>query len=246
MKKWLLLIILAASSFAFGQSAFAKAEQLLDSNKHKQAETSFLELHKKDPTNLKVIQKLGEIQAYYENYERAADWFELLVNAQPENAEFNFKYGAALGLLAKESSKFKAIGILDDVKVHLKKAADLDKNHIDARYALSQMYCELPGIVGGSIKKSKCYADELLEISPVDGYFAHGFIYEYEEEYASAERVYKKAIEVGGSITCYRKLATLYEKKMKDPAAALRVLEKASLAFPDDQKLRNDITRLSS
>jgi tetratricopeptide (TPR) repeat protein len=246
MKKILLLLVLVLGVDAFGQSAFVKAEQLLSSNKYQKAQTSFLVLHKEDPTNLKVIQKLGEIEGYYENYEKAAEWFKLLVEAQPKNAEYNFKYGGALGLLAKESSKFKALGLLDDVKEHLQKAADLDKNHIQSRYALSQMYCELPGIVGGSIDKSKAYADELLKISPVDGYYAHGFIYEYEEEYANAEKMYARAIEVGGSITSYRKLANLYERKMKDGNAALKILEKAATKFPNDQALSSDISRLSS
>jgi tetratricopeptide (TPR) repeat protein len=246
MIKLVTFLIFIISSSVCGQSAFAKAEQLLASNKHKEAEVSFLKLHKDNPNDLKVIQKLGEIQGYYENYERAADWFKLLVNAQPNNAEFNYKYGAALGLLAQESSRFKAFGILDDVKTHLKKAAALDKNHIDARYALSQMYCELPGIVGGSISTSKMYADELLAISPIDGYYAYGFIHEYQKDYTDAERVYKKAVEEGGSVTAYRKLATLYEKKIKDNRAALAVLESALKKFPENQQFRRDIARLSS
>jgi tetratricopeptide (TPR) repeat protein len=246
MKKILLLLIIISSGSVCAQSAFAKAEQLLSSKKYTQADSILRAMNKEAPNDLKVIQKLGEIQVHYKNYQEALDWFKMLINAQPNNADFNFRYGGTLGLLAKESSRFKVMGMLGDVKEHLKKAARLDPQHIQARHALSQIYCELPGIIGGSISKSKAYADELLKISPVDGHFAYGFIYEYEKEYTNAENSYKKALEIGGSLTCYRKLADLYEKRMKDRVAALKVLKKAFVKFPGDSALKKDITRLGT
>jgi tetratricopeptide (TPR) repeat protein len=97
--------------------------------------------------------------------------------------------------------------------------------------------------VGGSIKQSRFYANELLNISPVDGYLAHGLIDEYEEEYEKAVISYKKAVETGGSLLTYRKLATVYENKLKDNKKALQTLKRAQEQHNDNQ-LTADIAGL--
>lgn len=52
------------------------------------------------------------------------------------------------------------------------------------------LYIELPGIVGGSERKAQKYADELMQLSKVDGYLANGYINEYFERYQKAESDY--------------------------------------------------------
>jgi hypothetical protein len=72
----------------------------------------------------------------------------------------------------------------------LKKAIKLNPAHIDARWALIELYIKLPGIVGGETKALK-YASELSKISSVDGYLSRGHIDEYYRRY-KRERQYKK------------------------------------------------------
>ena len=107
-------------------------------------------------------------------------------------------------------SKLKALGIIGDVKRSFLKAAELDPNHIDARWALVELYVSLPGIVGGSNSKALKYANELQKLSKVDGYLAKGYVYEYDDKPELAEKYYKLAIKVGGSVTCYEKLSNFY------------------------------------
>ena len=45
------------------------------------------------------------------------------------------------------------------------------------------IYIQLPGIVGGSETKAIKYSNELLKLSPVDGYLSRGQIEEYFERY---------------------------------------------------------------
>ena len=78
-----------------------------------------------------------------------------------------------------------------DVKDAFLKAAELDPNHIDTRWALVELYIQLPGIIGGSKSKSFKYANELEALSKVDGYLAKGYIYEYDNEPENAEKYYK-------------------------------------------------------
>ena len=85
---------------------------------------------------------------------------------------------------------------------------------------------QLPGIIGGSKSKSLKYANELENLSKVDGYLAKGYIYEYDNEPELAEKYYKLAIKEGGSLTCYEKLTTLYENQ-KQPQKAIANIQEA-------------------
>ncbi len=194
--------------------------------------------------SLASIERRGDRAAENGKYEKAKNFYKQLVDSKSDNAEYHFKYGAALGLYAKEVSKFKALGMLDDIKFHLKRAIELDKNHIEARHALSQMYCELPGIVGGSYNNAQEYAEQLLKISPVDGYLALGFVAEHQENYDKAAKHYNDAIEVGQSVTTYRKLILLNEKKLDNPRKALYLTNKALAIHPSSDRLKQDKIRL--
>ena len=126
---------------------------------------------------------------------------------------------------AKEANKFKALGMIDEVRSSFEKAIQLNPNHIEARKALVELYLQLPGIVGGSEKKATKYANEIFAISPIDGYIAKGKIAEYFNRYSEAEVQFKKAIELGQSRKIAQNLANLYKYKMNLPEKAKSVLE---------------------
>uniref|UniRef100_UPI002606D31E tetratricopeptide repeat protein n=1 Tax=Flavobacterium sp. TaxID=239 RepID=UPI002606D31E len=152
-------------------------------------------------------------------------YYKKLKTQFPKNANYHFKFGGALGLKAKESNKFKALGMIDDIENEFLTAAKLDSKHIESRWALVMFYTELPAIVGGSESKAQKRADELLKISPVDGHLSKGYIAEYFKRYKEAEKQYIKAIEVGQSKTTYQKLADLYKNKMNSPEKAKQILD---------------------
>jgi tetratricopeptide (TPR) repeat protein len=235
MKKILFALLFLTGTVVYGQSAFAKAEQLYRAEKYDKALFSFSKLYEQDSTDLNVVERLGDIAGHKKDFETAMNYYKLLLEIKPKDAHYNFKYGGAMGLYAKGCSKLKALSMLDDIKMYLKRAARLDSNHIESRHALSQLYCELPGIVGGSIMKSRSYAVELLKLSPVDGHLAHGFIDEYEEDYGKAIASYSKAVETGGSLVTYRKLAAVYEDKLKNYEKAIKVLKRAQQQHQDKQ-----------
>ena len=126
---------------------------------------------------------------------------------------------------AKESNKFKALGLISEVKSSFEKAISLNPKHIEARLALVELYLQLPGIVGGSEKKALLYANEIAQISAVDGYLSKGHIAEYFGRFKEAEVQYKKAVEISKSKNAYRILANLYKNKMGQPEKAKSILE---------------------
>lgn len=220
-----LKIILFFPLLIFAQSDFERGEKLFLQSKYDLAKPIFEHWIKENPNHIKAIEYLGDIEGTNKSWDKAMTYYDKLRKLKPAEANYHYKYGGCLGMKAKESNKFKALGMIDDIKASFEKAIQLNTNHIEARWALIELYLELPGIVGGSEKKAQKYASELLKISPVDGYLAKGRIAEYFERYIEAERNYARAIAVGGSKTTYQKLANLYKNKMNQPEKAKLLMQ---------------------
>jgi tetratricopeptide (TPR) repeat protein len=220
-----LKIILLFPLLLSAQSDFERGEKLFLQSKYVLAKPIFEDFIKANPNHLKALEYLGDIEGANKSWDKAMTYYDKLRKLKPAEANYHYKYGGCLGMKAKESNKFKALGMIDDIKASFEKAIQLNANHIEARWALIELYLQLPGIVGGSERKAQKYAGELAKISPVDGYLAKGRIAEYFERYIEAERNYARAIAVGGSKTTYQKLANLYKNKMNQPEKAKKVLE---------------------
>lgn len=211
---------------------FEKAIQLYQNQKYGQAKILFENYLKQNPADSKAMEYLGDIAGYEKNWDEAISYYKKLKIQSPEKANYWYKFGGALGMKAKSVSKLKALGMIDDIESSFLKAAQLDKKHIDARWALVVFYIELPGIVGGSEKKALAYSNELLALSKVDGYLSKGYIDEYFGRYQKAENSYLKAHEIGNSKTTFQKLYNLYTNKLKDKTKAVQLKER----FDNDKK----------
>lgn len=223
MKPFLYLIM--CPILAFGQTNVDTIEQLLKNKQFEQAERQAVLFLKHQPQNLKAIELLGDAYGHQKKWDNAINQYKKLVKANSANANYHYKYGGALGMKALEN-KLKAISFIGDVKNAFLKAAQLDPNHIDTRWALVELYMQLPSIIGGSKKKALLFANELEGLSKVDGYLAKGYIYEYDDNAQLAEKYYKMAIKEGGSLTCFDKLTQLY-KNQNQPQKAIANIEAA-------------------
>ena len=223
-----LIIFLLTVSIGFSQSKLEQAKSFLNEKSFGKAETILEKELETNANNLELIELLGDAYGHQKKWDEAIKQYEKLVKAKPNVANYHYKFGGATGMKALIVNKFSALGLIGDVKSSFLKASQLDPKHIDARWALVELYMQLPGLIGGSKSKSLKYANELEALSKVDGYLAKGYIYEYDDEPKLAEKYYLKAIKVGGSLTCYDKLTKLYETE-KQPEKAVANLEKAKL-----------------
>jgi tetratricopeptide (TPR) repeat protein len=219
-----LVVFFSFLSF-FSTPDFEKAEKLFQQGKYEQAQVLFEKIVKDNPSDYKSIEYLGDIAGHQKKWDKAILHYEKLKKQFPKNADYYYKYGGALGMKAKESNKFKALGMIDDVEQSFLTAAKLDPKHIESRWALVMLYIELPGIIGGSEKKAKKYSNELMNLSKVDGYLSQGYIDEYFNRYSKAETNYVKAHELGNSKTTFQKLYNLYLNKLKDKVKATKLKE---------------------
>jgi tetratricopeptide (TPR) repeat protein len=220
-----LLFFLIYTPFLFSQSNFEKGEKLYAQNKFPEAKINFEHYLESFPSDTKTIEYLGDLCGREKDWDNAIKYYEKIKKQHPQNANYHYKYGGALGMKAKESNKFAALGMIEDVEDAFLTAAKLDSKHVDTRWALVMFYIEIPAIIGGSEKKAQKYADELMALSKVDGYLAKGYIDVYFKRYKNAEIYYKNAHIVGNSNTTFEKLYDLYLNKMKDKAKAIKLKE---------------------
>ncbi len=223
----IVLVLLFISSFSVAQTGYQEALSLFIDNQFEAAEPLFKAHLESNPNDLKTIEYLGDIAGHKKQWDKAIGYYKSLVVAKEDNANYHYKYGGVMGMKALEVNKLKALTMIGDIKKAFKRAAKLDSNHIDVRWALVEFYIQLPGIIGGSERTAITYADELENISKVDGYLAKGYIAEYSNRPKDAEIFYKNAIKVGGSVTCYQKLTNLYENTTKEPRKAIANIEEA-------------------
>ena len=214
------------SSICFSQTSKEKAKNHIAEKNFKKAQQEMVTFLASNPNDKEAIELLGDAYGHQKKWDAAIKQYKTLAEKESNNANYQYKYGGALGMKALSVNKFKALGIIGDVKKAFLKAAELDPNHIDARWALVELYVSLPGIVGGSNSKALKYAAELQKLSKVDGYLAKGYVYEYDDEPELAEKYYRLAIKVGGSVTCYEKLTNFYESE-NQPNKAISNIEEA-------------------
>ncbi|TVZ53169.1 tetratricopeptide repeat protein [Dokdonia sp. Hel_I_53] len=244
MIKWILLFLIPFLSFGQEYNAFAKAESLYKAGKYQKAKPIFESYLKSHPNNLRVIEYLGDIEGYAKRWDAAIPYYKTLIEKDVRNPDYHYKYGGVLGMKALEVNKFTALTMIGDIKEAFEMAATLDPKHIEVRWALVEFYIQLPSIVGGSIKKAQNYADELLRISEVDGYLAHGHIADYNDNPKDAERFFKKALSVGGSVTCYEKLSDHYEKNGV-PEKSQSTLKKAQEVHKTSNRLHYQFGKIA-
>ena len=225
MKRYLFLFLILIPMFAISQTDFDKAEKLYLSKNFEQSKVLFQNYLKDNPSSLKTLEYLGDIEGQNKSWDNAIYYYKKLKQLKPSEANYYYKYGGVLGMKAKESNKFKALGLISEVKSSFEKAISINPKHIEARLALVELYLQLPGIVGGSEKKALLYANEIAQISAVDGYLSKGHIAEYLGRFKEAEVQYKKAVEISKSKNAYRILANLYKNKMGQPEKAKSILE---------------------
>jgi tetratricopeptide (TPR) repeat protein len=213
-------LFLLLSFHAMAETDFEKAEKLYKQENYEQAKVLFESFLKNNPNNFKTIEYLGDIAGHQKKWDDCIKYYKILKIQYPKSANYYYKFGGAMGMKAKSMSKFKALSMIVEIENSFLTAAKLDSKHIDARWALVVLYIELPGIVGGSETKAIKYANELMNLSKVDGYLSKGYIDEYFKRYTSAESNYIKAHEIGHSKTTFQKLYALYLNKLKDKAKA--------------------------
>jgi tetratricopeptide (TPR) repeat protein len=189
----------------FGQTIGEEVYRLIDQKNYVLA-LNKLHSHINEYPNSKEAQELmGDIYSLEGNWEQARTYYEKLIITFPENGFLRYKYGGVLGKIAKEGSKFKAIRLVSDVKANLHKAAELLPKNRGVRWALFELYFQLPTLLGGSDDKALRYAHELEKLMPLEGYLAKIHLYEHMGNLAKQKQYVNKILESYRFLGCDKK-----------------------------------------
>lgn len=203
MNKFLFFLLFPVLTFC--QTYLPELERLFINKEFNQAEVLITHYLETDSNNLEAIELLGDINGYQQKWDNALGNYKKLIEANKDNANYHYKYAGVLGRKALEN-KLKSITYIGEAKNHFIEATKLNPNHIAARWALVELYTELPGFMGGSIKKALNYSKELERLSKVDGYLATGYIYENTKQYKLAEKYQVMALLESESLILLKEL----------------------------------------
>jgi tetratricopeptide (TPR) repeat protein len=177
------------------QNTLAIAEGYMAAGAFGKAEKTLLEAPDTQ-TDPGLRSLLGEVYGYQLQWDKAIDVYRELTNDYPQDPQYRFRYGGVLAKKAQNSNPFIALSLLGRIKSSFKKTLALDPDHLGAYWALIDLYVSLPGVVGGSMAKAYDYASALKKLSPIDGYLALGYIYEYDGEQDEARKNYIEALKL--------------------------------------------------
>ncbi|MAR97783.1 MAG: hypothetical protein CMP80_01360 [Formosa sp.] len=118
-----------------------------------------------------ALEALGDLYGTHGKWEYASEIYKQLLELDYDNADYHFKYGGVLGMMAKEGSKLKAFSLIVKVKKAFTKAESLDPKHWQVQWAQVEFYTQLPTILGGSIEKALIHAERLEQLSRINGFF---------------------------------------------------------------------------
>jgi tetratricopeptide (TPR) repeat protein len=175
----------------------------------------------------------------------ARDAVEAAVKLEPKNADYQSWYGTTIFESINEVgflSKMSWAGAGRDAYLE---ALRLNPNHVVTLFALVQYYVNAPGIAGGSYAKATEHANALLAVPDGRGaFFGHmalASIAGSKEEWAEMSRQYTLAETAGGEGANPSQAMTAHAfmllDKVKDPEAALVVIERAEQANTDPKNV---------
>lgn len=140
---------------------------------------------------------LGEVFSAQRDWKKAVSYYKIALDKDDNVADYHFGYAGATGMIAK-SNKLKALGLIDDIIFHFEESLRLDPGHLETRWALIDVYLEIPGFLGGSKEKAEKQVEALKRLNPVEGLLAQAYVNEQTDE--GDEKGYLKALEMESAI----------------------------------------------
>lgn len=167
--------------------ALSAATGLYEARRYAEAQPAFEALHEAYPDHPEILMYLGRLATKRQDRKRALDYFAKASALQPEEARYQFEYGAAAGIYAGTlGSSFSALTYARRAAKSMTRAIELDPENLTYRQGLIEFSLEAPAIAGGGSKRAHAQADAIAQHDPTKGAFAHAAIYRAEGKYAAA------------------------------------------------------------
>ena len=170
-------------------------DSLIDNKQYMVAEKTIINSIKENPNNEILIKKLGDCYGFIKDWDNAIIQYQKLIELDSDNSVYNYKLGGTLAAKANETNRFKSLSLINKSKKYLLKSVKLDNRNKPAMWVLIQIYTELPQLLGGSKSLALQYANELENISLIDGLFAKKYIYDFKNDHKMSNIYLNKIVE---------------------------------------------------
>jgi len=205
-------------------NSYVEVERLLYIGELEQAAKMISELVSSVDSTIQQGLLKARIQLAQNKLDQASDTMDQLIARFPSDPELHYWLAMINGSQAQQASIFSAGAFAKKSKNGFIKTIKLDTNYVQGYQGLIQFYLGAPAIVGGSLKKAKKTAAQLLEIHRLQGLLSLVSIArEDDDEKLEAKTIKALESEFQTSATAQYVVGFYYQQKKK--------FDKAFLAF---------------
>jgi len=171
-----------------------------------------------------------------EDWDRAESACKRAVALVPNNSRYHLWLGRVYGEKADRANFLSAPGLAGKARDEFERAVQLNPNDVNARVDLAEFYFEAPGIIGGGRDKARAQAQIIGATDPAREHWVYARIAEKNRDTATAEREYRRMIEVSnGDSDAWLNLALFFrnQKRYDDMEQALIKTSLAPMSKPN-------------
>jgi len=190
---------LLLSAFCFPVSARAadpgNAQALIEAGHWKRARAIVEPRVAADPRDAQAAWLLSRIKLAFGDLAGALVPAQQAVALEDGNSDYHLQLADVYGEMAARASMFAAAGLAHKFKGELDVSLARNPKNLDALDALMQYSYQAPGLMGGDKGKARSIADQLVQLSPVHGYFAEAELAREAKDEAKVEESLRQAVQ---------------------------------------------------
>jgi len=146
--------------------------------------------------SFEVMEAKADSQCRNGQWEVAAEAYQKLIQLDPNTARYHYKLGGVIGKMAQEANVFKAMSLVDDAKKSLTRALELRPDYLEVFWAQTELYTQLPGILGGGKSTALTYANKVSNLNPAIGSLAQSRVFHYFEDFDQRNKANAAALSL--------------------------------------------------
>jgi tetratricopeptide (TPR) repeat protein len=214
---FLIPLVLGAQSLEDGKLEFRKGNIA-------GAKKIFESVLSADGQNADAHYQLGMVylRREFRDEDEAVDQMEKAVELNPNNADYQYGYGAALGMKAQHAGIIKQAFLAPKVKNAFLRATELNPALVQAHIGLAEYYLKAPSIMGGDTEKGWKEIETAIKLDEFQGRMTKYRLLQSEKRMPEAENELKiLTSRIPGDWRVWKSLGYFYyQQKQHDDAIA--------------------------
>lgn len=218
------LVALLFVPFVLCAQSLEEGNQELRQGHIAEAKRIFESVLNTDKKNAEAHYQLGLLflRREFRNEDEAVDHMENAIELVPSNADYQYGYGAALGMKAQNAGFIKQAFLAPKIKNAFLKTIELNPGHVQARLGLAQYYLKAPSIMGGDTEKGWQEIETAIKLDEFQGRTAKARLLQSEKRIPEAETELKTLTSrMPGEWRVWKTIGYFYYQQKRDSEAVV-------------------------